>query len=213
MEEIIQDRKRKKPWIYMPGSQGAVGSTQVQIEWRHSTPHMALRYDPEFAGERSSFHGSNVASGSVQSFCSGGGPARVLDSAFGVRGSFKNLNGYIYEDVVANPDRTVDAVYANIPDYTWRNTVGQLLDATHTADSFPVGNGLIPYGGVPRGGSYPTVVSQSGGNIPAWVGTDPLLSANVVSASNEDLGLYENLGTQQSTNAFTRTAFRQQNLV
>ena len=204
MEQIIEDRKRKQPWIYMPGSQGAVGSTQVQVEWRHSAPHMALRYDPEFVGERSSFHGSNVASGSIQSYCSGGGPARVLDSAFGVRGSFKNLTGYIYEDIVQNPDRSVDAVYANIPDYTWRNTVGQLLDATHTADSFPVDNGLIPYAGVPRGGSYPTVVSQTAGNVPAWVGTDPLLAANVVSPSNNDLGIYEDIESQQNPSLFNR---------
>jgi hypothetical protein len=202
MEQIIVDRKRKQPWVYSPGPHGAVGSTQVQIEWRHSTPHSGLRYDPEFSAERSSFHGSNVAAGQFPSYCSGGGPARVLDSALGHRASFKNANGYTYEDVVQNPDRSVAAVYASIPDYTWRNTVGQLLDATHTADSFPVGNGLVPHAGIPRGGSYPTVVSQTAGIIPAWVGTDPLLAANVVSPSNADLGLFVD-NIQQNPNRFS----------
>ncbi|HEY5138717.1 MAG TPA: hypothetical protein VIJ25_05285 [Methylococcales bacterium] len=185
MNEIIEDRKRKKPWIYMPGAQGAVGSTQVQIEWRHSTPHSALRYDPEFAGERSAFHGSNVTAGQVRGYCSGGGPARVLDGYFGYRGSFKNANGFTYTDVVQNPDRSVDAVYANIPDYTWRNTVGQLLDATNTGDDFPTEGGLLAHTGIPRGGNYPSVISQSGGNIPAWQGTDPLLAANVVQSETD----------------------------
>jgi hypothetical protein len=180
MNAIINTRQRREPWVYMPGAQGAVGSTQVQTEWRRSTPSMALRFDPEFAGERSSFSGSNVSSGQVLSYVSGGGPARVLDSAFGYRHSFKNANGFTYDDIVANPDRTVDAVYANIPDYTWRNQVGSLIDATNTGDSFPVDSGLIPHAGIPRGGSYPTIVSQNSGVVPAWVGTDPLLSSNVV---------------------------------
>jgi hypothetical protein len=185
MNEIIADRKRKQPWIYMPGAQGAVGSTQVQIEYRHSSPQMPLRYDPEFAGERSSFHGSNVTAGQVRNYCSGGGPARLLDSAFGHRGSFKQLIGYTYTDNVANPDRTVDAVYANIPNYQWNNDVGQLYDSTITGDDFPVDNGLIQLHGVPLGGSYPTVVSQSAGTIPAWQGIDPLLSSNVVHPEEE----------------------------
>lgn len=183
----------------MPGAQGAVGSTQIQIEWRHSNPHMALRYDPEFAGKRSMFHGSNVTAGQVRSYCSGGGPARVMDSALGDRGSFKNLIGYTYEDIVQNPDRSVDATFASIPDYTWRNTVGQLLDATHTADSFPVGNGLVPHSGVPRGGSYPTIVSQNAGNVPAWVGVDPNLNINVVAPHGEANSLERDIFTERNT--------------
>lgn len=187
MDAIIEDKRRKQPWTYMPGVEGAVGSTQVQVEWRHSTPHMALRFDPEYSGERSSFHGSNVTGGQVRNYCSGGGPARVLDSAFGHRGSIKNINGYTYTDVVQNPDRTVDAVYANIPDYTWRNTVGQLMDATNTGANFPTEGGLLERTGIPRGGNYPSVISQTVARVPAWLGTDPLLSLNVVGPEREDL--------------------------
>ena len=165
---IIAPKIRTPEYTMSPGPQGAVGDTNLQLELRHSTPSMSFIYDTIWSGSNASRSGSNVTSGQVLSYISGGGPAILLDGSLGYRNEWKTSHGYTFSDFVPPDTRTANPTQMAIPDYTWRNKIANLEDANTTGRLFRDAPGpVVPTNIVPRGGQYPALVAQAGGRVPA----------------------------------------------
>lgn len=170
MTEIVAPRKRRPSTIHAPGPMGPIGTPQVNIELRHSNPQMKFRYDDEFFGKRGFRCGSNLSDGQFLGYSSHGGPARILESAFGHRPSFKTSHGWSYHNFIAQ-DRRSDAVQGNIKDYDWRNKIAKIINSANSGRLFtPTPKVNVPPNVVPRGGAIPQVMARGGnsGPDPFW---------------------------------------------
>ncbi len=147
-----------------PGIVGSVGDCLITPMLKSSLPG-DYRYDDTYFGKNSSLYGSSVSDGGVRSFNSGGGPAYTRDSNWGGRRRFKTSHGWNYQDLRA-PDKSVEPVMGELPQYSWRNKIAQVYNARTTGFKFPIpGGGLItpPTDGLTRGGTYPSIVANAGG--------------------------------------------------
>ena len=145
-----------------PGNVGSVGSTVLQVRLKHSAPDLPLRYDPLFSHKNMIANGSNVQNGSVPSYVSDGGPARVVDSNWGGRRHFKVRHGWIIEDMRA-PDKAHEPEMDNIPSYDWNNRIATAYQSNRTGNMFlPVPGPYQPAPGEQtRGGMFPSVTQTN----------------------------------------------------
>ena len=149
-----------------PGAVGSVGGVNLTPRLKGSGPG-AIRWDQTYYGNKACRYGSNVSDGMRRSFVSGGGPAKLVDSNWGGRRSFKIRHGWIMQDRVGN-DTMVQPQLGETPQYSWRNKIGALYRARTTGDLFP-----IPAGGILepaknnlfRGGQFPRVTDVIGGDV------------------------------------------------
>lgn len=155
-------------WDYdriQPGPVGSVGDVICQSRLKHSAPELPLRFSEWNAGKNEVFLGSNVSDGQHVGYDSGGGPARLIDSNWGGRRSFKTRLGYILQDI-REPDNAVEPFVSSLGDYSWRNKIATTYEARRTGENFlplPGGYQLSP-GEVPRGGQTPRVTDEVGGD-------------------------------------------------
>lgn len=148
-------------WDYdciRPGIVGSVGDVLVSQRLKASAPG-DFRWRPEYNGKHESLYGSAITNGTHLSYNSGGGPARCIDSNWGGRRSFRINHGWYYQDLRA-PDKRIEPVVGETPQYSWRNKIATVNRAKTTGDLFPIpAGGLIspPTGNLTRGGNYPRV--------------------------------------------------------
>jgi hypothetical protein len=150
-----------------PGPVGSVGDVNMQVRFKHSTPNMPLRFDPNNAHGAEPFHGSNVSDGFHTSFYDDGGPAHTIDSNWGGRRDFKTSHGWIYQDVRC-PDKRVEPIVGSTPQYSWHNKIATTYNARRTGELFlPLpGEYRLAPGEIPRGGSQVRPTDEVGGDAP-----------------------------------------------
>jgi len=157
-------------WDYSsirPGSVGSVGDCLITERLKSSLPG-DFRWDPHTFGAKESNYGSNVRNGSKQSYSSGGGSSRVLDSNWGGRRRFETSHGWRYQDVRV-PDRRLEPVLGEMPQYNWHNRIATVNNAKSTGSMFTVPRGGVLEGpsGVVRGGNMPMVTAVISGDVTA----------------------------------------------
>lgn len=140
-----------------PGNVGGVGETNLQVRLRHSAPDLPLRYDPLFSHKNMVANGSNINNGSITSYTSGGGPARVVDSNWGGRRHFKVRHGWIIQDI-RGPDKIHEPATGPEGQYDWNNRIATAYDSFRTGNMFlPLPGGYQPAPGeLTRGARGPT---------------------------------------------------------
>jgi hypothetical protein len=168
----MNDFVSKRPKQYrdnlfiQPGVVGSVGDVLGQVRYKHSAPDLPLRFDPHFAGKNEIFLGANVSDGQKVGYCSGGGPARLLDSNWESARSFRKCEGWLIQDLRA-PDDRVEPFVGSTFDYSWRNKIATVYEAKRTGENFlplPGGYQLEP-GEQARGGSGPRVTDITPGEL------------------------------------------------
>jgi len=172
-------------WDYSsirPGSVGSVGDCLITERLKSSLPG-DFRWDPNTFGNNESDYGSSVQDGSKQSFNSGGGPARTLDTNWGGRRRFETSHGWRYQDLRV-PDKRIEPVLGAMPQYSWHNRIATVNNARTTGNLFTVPRGGVLEGpsGVTRGGNFPLVTAVVGGDETAGfqsgtINTGPPLTA------------------------------------
>lgn len=150
-----------------PGSVGSVGGTNLQVRLKQSAPDLPLRYDPLFSHKNMIANGSNVQDGSIPSYMSNGGPARVINSNWGGRRHFKVRHGWIMQDLRA-PDKFHEPEVDNIPRFDWNNRIATTYQAHRTGNMFlPLPGPYMPAPGeMTRGGREPIFTQIAGDLIP-----------------------------------------------
>lgn len=141
-----------------PGNVGSVGEANVQVRLKHSAPDLPLRYDPLFSHKNEVANGSNVNDGSITSYTSDGGPARVVDSNWGGRRHFKVRHGWIIQDLRA-PDKIHQPETGEEGQYDWNNRIATAYDSYRTGNMFlPLPGPYRPQPGeLTRGARAPTI--------------------------------------------------------
>lgn len=159
MQAIVDPKLYKHTTRISPGIVGSVGDVNILTRLAQSTPEMPMRYDQELL-QREPAYGSNVQNGSITSFSSHGGPARVVDKRWSGERSFKTQHGWKYQDIRA-PDRRVEPLNIGTPGYDWYNQIATVYKAKTTGNQFlPLPNRYeLPPGDVPRGGMLPRLTA------------------------------------------------------
>lgn len=149
-----------------PGKVGSVGDVNCSPRFRSSTPGMRLRFDPYFSGKNEIDLGSNVQDGGQVGYSSGGAQARLVDSNWGGRRSFKVRNGWIMQDL-RQPDDLVTPYLSTTGDYEWQNKIATNIEARRTGSQFlPLPGGYEQQKGqIGRGGNGPRVTDVAGGDL------------------------------------------------
>lgn len=165
MTHLIDAIKPYNRWDHSsirPGPVGSVGDVLITPRLKSSLPGN-FNWDAEYYGNKESLYGSSVSDGSYVSFNSGGGPARTLDSNWGMRRRFRTMHGWYYQDLRA-PDKNVEPEMGSLPQYNWRNRIATVNNAKSTGDLFmPLPTVELPTDGLPRGGLFPRVTDVIGG--------------------------------------------------
>ena len=141
-----------------PGVVGSVGDTNLMIRLKHSAPDLPLRWSANTAFSRLPNYGSNVQNGSIPSYFSSSGTARLLDTKWNglfylIPGNrhMKTATGWKFQDLRAN-DLYREPIVTSQGDYTWHNQVGDVYRARHAGERFlPLPNGYgLQTGQIPR---------------------------------------------------------------
>ena len=141
-----------------PGVVGSVGDTNLMIRLKHSAPDLPLRWSTNTAFSRLPNYGSNVQDGSIPSYFSSSGSARLLDTKW--NGLFylipgnRHMNtstGWLFQDL-RSTDLYHEPIVGSQGDYTWHNQVGDVYRARHAGERFlPLPNGYgLQTGQIPR---------------------------------------------------------------
>lgn len=144
-----------------PGPVGTVGDVLGSIKLKHSTPQLPIRTE-----KFKKTIGSNVQDGDQKSFTSKGLGARVVDSNWGGRRSFKTSHGWVLQDI-RSQDRLHEPHLGSAPQYSWRNKIATTYEARRTGNLFlPLPGGYLPSPGeIERGQIVPVVTNVEGGEM------------------------------------------------
>lgn len=158
MQAIVDTKYFKNTYVISPGRVGSVGDVLGSVRLKQSAPDMAMRYEKSTYGKNESRLGSNVQDGFSQSYTSGGGPSRTLDSRW-TRRSFKTNHGWVHQDLRA-PDKLLGERMGSTGRYDWYNRVANIYEAKRTGDMFLPLPG--PYGpkSMTRGSQAPRIIAQ-----------------------------------------------------
>lgn len=156
-------------WDYSsirPGPVGSVGDVLVSQRLKASLPG-DFRWDATYYGRQESLYGSSVSDGQYIGFNSEGGPAKTIDSAWGGRRRFETSHGWVIQDL-RQTDKSVTSILSATPQYSWRNRVASVQNASRTGDLFRRdGPGVLAPNGPTRGGAFPMVTDiVAGGGLP-----------------------------------------------
>lgn len=157
MQAIVDTKYFKNTYVISPGKVGSVGDVLGSVRLKQSAPDMAMRYEKSTYGKNESRLGSNVQDGFSQSYTSGGGPSRTLDSRW-TRRSFKTNHGWVHQDLRA-PDKLLGERMGSTGRYDWYNRVANIYEAKRTGDMFLPLPG--PYGpkSMTRGSQAPRIIA------------------------------------------------------
>lgn len=161
MEPIVTDRSYHR-WadsVMSPGVVGSVGDVLVTPFLKTSTIDFPRRVDPTFADKNACSLGANISDGDKPAY-NGGKLARVFDSAWGGNRSFRDIKGWVIQDLRA-PDTTVEPYLSSLGDYSWRNKVAKVNESFRTGYNFSPLPGEYSSNGIPRGGQIPRVTDFS----------------------------------------------------
>ncbi len=154
MISLVHQRNFRNNESIRPGNVASVGDALSQSRLKSSLPG-DFRWD---SIDRN--YGSNANEG-------GNRPAaRVSDSNWGGRKSFKHAYGWSYQDLRA-PDKLTEPYMGSMPQYSWRNKLASVYNAKTTGDLFPIPNGGLinpPTDLLYRGGMYPRITDIVSGN-------------------------------------------------
>ena len=160
----VDGLKSLNRWDYSsirPGPVGSVGDALITPRLKSSLPG-DFRWETDYYGNNESLYGSSITDGAKQSYNSGGGPARTLDTNWGSRRRFKTRYGYIFQNIHP-PDKRVEPEVGELPQYSWRNKVARVDNLQKTGDLFKRTSGLVGNpNGPTRGGQFPRVTDVVG---------------------------------------------------
>lgn len=162
MEPIVTDKPYHR-WadsVMSPGVVGNVGDVLVTPFLKTSTIDMPRRVDKTFAGEHACHSGANISDGDIRAYTSKGLVARTYDSSWGGNRSFKDIKGWVFQDL-RTPDKMVEPFVSSLGDYSWRNKVAKVNEAFRTGQNFYPVPGEYSSAGIPRGGQIPRVTEFS----------------------------------------------------
>src|SRR5689334_12063841 len=91
-----------------PGPVGSVGDVLLTPRLKSSLPGN-FNWDAEYYGPNEPLYGSSISDGLYESYNSGGGPARTLDTVWYPRRQFKTSHGWYIQDLRA-PDKRVEPI-------------------------------------------------------------------------------------------------------
>jgi len=158
MEPIVSDKPYHR-WadsVMSPGVVGSVGDVLVTPFLKTSTIDLPRRVEPAFAGENACPLGANISDGDIRAYTSGGLVARTFDAAWGGNRSFRDVKGWVIQDL-RTPDKMVEPYVSSLGDYSWRNKVAKVNESFKTGMNFSnLPNGFSS-GGIPRGSQIPRV--------------------------------------------------------
>jgi hypothetical protein len=147
-----------------PGPVGSVGDAIVSVKFKHSSPDLPQRWDPEFHGKVSELGGSNVSDGMWHGYVSGGRGAATIEAPLGYRQGFKTAVGWVHEDI-RRPDTSRQPIMGSTGQWGWKNKVATVYQAKRTGEMFlpePMGYDSSQTNN-PRGSQIPRIVAQSEG--------------------------------------------------
>ncbi|MES2875515.1 MAG: hypothetical protein V4708_17455 [Bacteroidota bacterium] len=149
MEDIVEYNYRNNIEIFRPGVVGPVGAVFMSTQMKRSTPDSNLRWDPSTSGYNAPYFGSNVQDGSVASFTTGGGGARIIERPK----DNTIVVGRIFQDLRA-PDKLIIPIQQEIHNLEWNEKLAFNYNAQRTGNKF---QGVAAYqirpGGIPVGPS------------------------------------------------------------
>jgi hypothetical protein len=162
MEPIVSNQRYHR-WadsVMSPGVVGSVGDVLVTPFLKTSTIDLPRRVDAVFAGENACPMGANISDGDMKAYSSGGLVARTFDSNWGGNRDFKDVKGWVIQDL-RTPDKMVEPFVSSLGDYSWRNKVAKVNEAFKTGMNFANIPGEYSSNGIPRGGQMPRTTEFS----------------------------------------------------
>lgn len=159
MQPIVTDQKYHR-WadsIMSPGVVGSVGDTLVTPFLKTSTIDLPRRVESQFAGNNAPHSGANISDGDLKAYTSHGLGARTVDSKWNGNRSFRDVKGWVFQDLRA-PDKMVEPFVSSLGDYSWRNKVAKVEEQFRTGSYFSKLPGEYSSNGIPRGGQMPRQV-------------------------------------------------------
>lgn len=162
MEPIVTNQRYHR-WadsVMSPGVVGSVGDVLVTPFLKTSTIDLPRRVDRIFAGENACPMGANISDGDLRAYSSGGLVARTFDSNWGGNRDFKDVKGWVIQDL-RTPDKMVEPFVSSLGDYSWRNKVAKVNEAFRTGYNFAPVPGEYSSNGIPRGAQVPRTTDFS----------------------------------------------------
>jgi len=157
---VVPPQNRWADSIMSPGIVGSVGDTLVTPFLKTSTIDLPRRVQGVFAGKKAEPLGSNISDGDIKAFSSGGMVARTYDSRWGGNRSFRDVKGWVIQDLRV-PDKMVQPFVSSLGDYSWQNKIARVQGAFQTGSGFAKLPGEYSSNGVPRGGAIPRMTEFS----------------------------------------------------
>lgn len=146
--------------VMSPGVVGSVGDVLVTPFLKTSCIDLPRRVQAAFAGANATHSGANISDGDLKAYTSHGLVARTVDSAWNGNRSFRDMKGWLYQDLRA-PDKMVEPYVSSLGDYSWRNTVATVEESFRTGALYAKLPGEFSSSGVPRGGAVPRITEFS----------------------------------------------------
>jgi hypothetical protein len=156
MQDLVHLVHPKHVREFRPGRQGPVGMTSKLRRLRSNTPFDPPHYDPYLSGHRIGMLGANVQDGDTISYCSGGGPPKLIRrKLIGNRG-FKHAYGRIIQDIIP-PQKTHIPQPISLGPYSWRTKLAMVHRVGKGQKAFSIIPGPFELGPgeLARGGSTP----------------------------------------------------------
>ena len=146
--------------IMSPGVVGSVGDVLVTPFLKTSCIDLPRRVQAAFAGANATHSGANISDGDLKAYTSHGLVARTVDSAWNGNRSFRDMKGWLYQDL-RTPDKMVEPYVSSLGDYSWRNKVAKVEESFRTGALYAKMPGEYSTNGISRGGQIPRITDFS----------------------------------------------------
>lgn len=188
IEQLVKNVQYKNVQTAKPGMVGSVGEVLVKPRVRQSNPDLPWAFDPYWQGPRADKLGSNVQDGSIPSFISRGGPAKVMKLNLKGDRDFKHQYGFTIHDTQL-PDLRTEPFVSSLGDFSWRRKLATVRIAKRTGQLFSVkpGGYLPEPNDLLRGGNAVRVTDTVGGDPGLDIITREAEEAAIVEKQNPGL--------------------------